>query len=368
MLQSKKVFRNKSFYCKIKLLFTLFYVPILIVNSSHQSFAKEAQQKNTIVLFNWWDYLTPSIQTKLSKNNFEYTIIEYRSNEVALAKLLSPSADYDVIIISNWVLDVLDKTHYLDLSFNETLLKERDYIPFLKNLKNSCIPYMWSTTTFSIESNQPKKDSNTIAKLLTLKKNGFKVGFIDDPIEFTARVILDNKSACHKNGINSKNLLEINQKCEETLQLLKKDLDPRDFRNSLETFLGPNTAIYGWHGVTGATLNTHPNLNFVLPQSDIVLGADYVCIPKKKRYKPNLKKFVEFLTNKENTEIQVNELQYFSPYNHHEVAQHPKITQLKADILERVKTSPPIFLSAPQPESHSRINKWWQSIRYGKQQ
>lgn len=226
---------------------------------------------------------------------------------------------------------------------------------------------MWSTTTFSIESTNAKIKPNTIADLLELKNKGFKVGFIDDPIELAARAILDNKDSCN-NPLHSNNPLTITPKCELELNKLNTKLDPRDFRNSLETFLDSNTAIYGWHGVVGAALNTHPNLNFVLPKSDIVLGADYVCIPKKKRYKPNLKKFVEFLTNRENTQLQASELQYFSPYNNHEVHQHPKIIQLKKDILERLKTSKPIFLLPPNEESHSRINKWWQSIRYGQRQ
>lgn len=345
----------------IKLI--LFFNFLLIFNSSY---AKKNYNNDSIAIFNWWDFIIPKVQKKINDQGYKFNIIEYRSNEVALSKLLSPQADYDIVIVSNWVLQILKDANYLNPLFNQTILKSRDYIPFLEKMGHGCIPYMWSTTTFAIDTLDIKLQPNTIFSLIELKKKGIKIGLIDDPIEFATRVIMDNKKSC-KNDKKLFNPLDINEQCAMELEKLNKDLEPKDFRNTIEKFLDINTAVYAWHGEVGSKLDSHPNLNFVLPQSDIILGADYVCIPKKKRYKPNLKKFVEFLTNKENTEIQVNELQYFSPYNHHEVQQHPKITKLKTDILERVKTSPPIFLSAPQPESHSRINKWWQSIRYGKQ-
>lgn len=352
------------------LISTSFFI-CLLFNSIAFSSPIQKQQSfddQPIALLNWWSYVTSDVQKKLSDNKFVYSVIEYRSNEVALSKLLSSDADYDAVIVSNWVLKVLKKSNYLDNSFNKSLLQKRDYISFLKKIDDSCIPYLWSTTTFARLSSNHSTTPTTVAELLELKKKNFKIALIDDPIELMARIILDNKDLCLDKNNTKSNPLDLISQCGSTLNTLSKNLDVSDFRNSLETFLAPETAVYGWHGAVGALLPSHPNLTFVLPQSDIVLGADYVCIPKKKKYKKNLKKFVEILTSKENTQIQASQLQYFSPYKNHEFPQHPKIIQLKRDVLEKIKHSDPVFLMPPNSESHEKINHWWQKIRYGKKE
>ena len=345
-----------------KILFCLFVT--CVYQSTSVGSERKKLTSNSLTVFSWWDYITPEVQQSIKKKGINFNIVEYRSNEVALSKLLSSDSDFDVVIISNWVLNVLSKANYLDPIFNKSILRNREYIPFLEKLSGGCIPYMWSTTTFAIQANDKGIAPNSMQSFISLKEKGIKISFVDDPIEFAARTFLDNKNLC-KNISKSDNPLEINQSCITELKKMKNQVDPRDFRTTIENFLGPNTAVYTWNGEVGMHLASHPEINFHLPQSEIILGADLVCIPKKKHYKKNLNLFVEILTNKESTQQQIGVMQYFSPYQNHIVNQHPKMTKLKNEILERLKYNKPIFLIPPSVESHDIINKWWQDIRYG---
>lgn len=325
-----------------------------------------ALNKNeSISVYNWWDFITSETQEKLKKEGFNFNVIEYRSNDVALSELLSSKSDFDVVIVSNWVLQVLNKTNYIDKKFNNNLLIKRKYLPFLKNLSEGCMPYMWATTMFAVETNNDNIKPDTLNSLLELKSKGFKISIVDDQMEFMARVFLDNMDKCLKKA-EFVDPLNISKDCITTLEKNTKYFEPKDFRNSIENFINQDTAVYAWNGEVGDQLANHPNIRFILPKSNVLLGADFLCIPKKKKYKKDLFKFIEILTNEKTTAQQASKFQYFSPYVEHKVNYHPKIDKLKQELFERINQSSPVFLAPPQSEVHERINHLWQKVRFGK--
>lgn len=318
-----------------------------------------------ISVYTWWDYIPTEVIEKLKSKGFKISIIEYRSNEVALSKLLSGKSDYDIAIVSNWVLRVLEESNKIEPKTLEAIIHKRKYLDFATNFSRSCVPYLWSTTTFAADAKNLKEGPKSINALLALQRQSYTIGIVDDPIEFAARVVSDNNEECLEGG-KEKNILDLIDRC-PTQNLLKTvgKVDRGFFRSTLEPILGPKTAIYGWHGVVGGQMGTLPTFEFYLPKTNPVVGLDYVCVLKGGK-NDSLPALVELLTDEESTNLSIVKTQYFSPYVVDTGNYLPKVKQLKEDLLIRLKTEEPLILSPPKSSAHAKINKWWQKIRYGK--
>jgi hypothetical protein len=319
----------------------------------------------TISVYTWWDYVPSEVIAKLKAKGFKVNIIEYRSNEVALSKLLSGKSEYDIAIVSNWVLRVLEDANKVEAKTLESLIHKRKYLDFTTSFSESCVPYMWSTTAFAADAKNLKEGPRSIKALLALQSRSYTVGIVDDPIEFAARVVSDNREKC-PNGDKEENIFDLIDRCPaEKLLDAHGELDRGLFRNTLEPILGPKSAIYGWHGVVGGQIGALPTFEFYLPKGNPVVGLDYVCVLKGRK-DASLPSFVELLTDEESTNFNVAKTQYFSPFVIDTGNYSPKVRRLKEDLMARLKTEKPIVLSPPKSSTHAKINKWWQKIRYGK--
>ncbi|MBK7963086.1 MAG: hypothetical protein IPK04_18965 [Bdellovibrionales bacterium] len=268
--------------------------------STNQGFALS----KTISVYTWWEYVPSEVITKLKSKGFKVNIIEYRSNEVALSKLLSGNSDYDIAIVSNWVLRVLEDANKVEAKALESVLQKRKYLDFTTSFSKSCVPYMWSTTVFAADAKSLKEGPRSIKALLALQSRSYTVGIVDDPFEFAARVVSDNKEKC-PNGDKEENIFDLIDRCPaEKLLEAHGELDRGLFRNTLEPILGGNAAIYGWHGEVGGQIGSLPTFEFYLPKGNPVVGLDYVCVLKGRK-DASLPSFVELLTDEESTNFNV---------------------------------------------------------------
>ncbi len=323
----------------------------------------------TVSLYTWWDYVPTQVIEKLKSRGFRLNIIEYRSNEVALSKLLSGKSDYDIAIVSNWVVRVLEESNRVDSRILGALIHKRKYLDFAADFSRVCVPFLWSTTTFAADAKNLKEGPMSINALLALQSRAYKIGIVDDPIEFAARVVADNKDKCtggDQNQNPNQNVFDLIDRCpaQNLLETVGK-IDRGFFRNTLDPILGPKAAIYGWHGEVGARIASLPTFEFYLPKSNPVVGLDYVCVLKGRK-ESSLPAFVELLTDEESTNFNIAKTQYFSPYVVDTGTYSPKVKKLKEDLLARLKTEKPVILSPPKGSVHAKINKWWQKIRYGR--
>ena len=85
---------------KRKILYALLFMAL-------PSFTKNQTKPKKVKIFSWWEFVAPKVLKTLEHKGYEIEIVEYRSNEVALSKLLAKKEDFDVAIISNWVLKLL---------------------------------------------------------------------------------------------------------------------------------------------------------------------------------------------------------------------------------------------------------------------
>jgi hypothetical protein len=118
-------------------------------------------------------------------------IIEYRSNEVALSKLLSGKSEYDIAIVSNWVLRVLEDANKVEAKTLESLIHKRKYLDFTTQFLENPVFHICGRRQPLLPTRKIlKRGLKSIKALLALQSRSYTVGIVDDPIEFAARVVV----------------------------------------------------------------------------------------------------------------------------------------------------------------------------------
>lgn len=320
----------------------------------------------TIKIFTWWEFIAPKVTQKLKNSGFKIEVTEYRSNEVALSKLLTKNPGYDVVIVSNWVLKILENNQLLDQNSLKKIGEQRNYHSFLKKLdqKFTCLPYLWATTTYAMDVRSQASKNMNLFKLAELKKDGYTIGIIDDPIEFGAMALLSNDPIC-ANKTENINFFDGILKCNfPAADQILKILSPSDFRNSIQSLVGPKTALYGWHGEIGEIISKFDFMEFIEPSHNSIIGLDSVCILKSSTNIPTSIKLAKLLTSESMTKISAEKMQYFSPFKNLQILYNVKIAKLYQHIINKTKNEKPIILYPPKISTQEKLNQWWQKIRY----
>lgn len=354
----------------MRILITINIIYILSFISPVISYANDstqAQQKTTVRLLNWWSYIDQRVIDKLKKTNFKVDVSIYQSNEVALARLLSKRDTFDLAIVSNMNLNLLLKENVFDSKKLLSIKEKRKYLKMI-DMTEACIPYLWGTTLFAYDSRVKTKPPESLNDLVNMKKNGFQIGLLDDPLELSARYIGDNLDGCSEN--NFRNIF-INLNSCKTINLpdYKNGLTSVDFLTSTDEFLlKPKVAAYGWQGSALMNLQSAPWLKVSLAKAHPVIGADYVCILKNRGKSAvdvsKVKEIVKLMTDNESTRWNVEYTKYFSPYQDDLSGLSGKGKELYEALFKKMNESAPITITSPSLEEHKIINKWWKSVRY----
>jgi spermidine/putrescine-binding protein len=106
-------------------------------------------------LFIWWDFLAPKVITKINNAGYEIETTIYKTNEEALSRVFGQN-QYDILVVSNWVMQALASGGFLDRNSLKPIVKKREYVRWLRELTDYCVPYLWSTTTFAYDPRSTK--------------------------------------------------------------------------------------------------------------------------------------------------------------------------------------------------------------------
>jgi len=330
------------------------------------SFAADSNKTRPIQLLNWWEYLAKDAVTALASQGHHLNVITYKSNEVAVSQLINNKKNIDVVIVSSQLIPSLlkDKVIYSGLFQNKN--QQTEYYDFFHSTLDHCVPYLWSTTVFVMNTQKSNLQVPTnIVQLRQLKKQKLTIATIDDKFEILARLQAENHQTCpiNKGGYSFPN-------CDfKYLKNISLGLLPSEFTTSIADIVkNENTAAYGWHGETAPFLDKK-TLAISLPQGPPVIGFDAICIVNNKQTPARLRQLINFaqtLGGRKFTQYNVKQTQYFSPYKADTENLHPKIAELLNSLNLRVDELPAILIYAPNSDLHRKINIWWKNVRYGK--
>lgn len=145
---------------------------------------------DTIYFYNWVEYIDPAIKEQFKEEcGVEVVETNFDSNETLLATLQAGGADYDVIVPSDYMVQILISEGYLmeidksvvtnlanmsDLNVNQYFDPEQKYT----------VPYFWGTSGFAVDTNAvPDYEASWKELFEPSPENCGKISMLDDQRE-----------------------------------------------------------------------------------------------------------------------------------------------------------------------------------------
>ena len=295
LMSSNKFKRKKTLTRILAGLMVITFVGINFIKTP----AKEAAPKEVLNIFNWSEYLPQSIIDNFEKTyNIKVNYSTFSSNEEMLAKLMAGGNQFDLVVASDYMVDVLKKQKLIQPISKDSITNFKNLDPKVINLdfdKNNeySIPYMWGDVSIVYDSEAIKtpiedyKDlwkpelKNTMVVLddqrivigMALKKLGY-------PLNETSPVALEKAKA--------------------ELLKLKPNIKAFD-SDSPKTLLINGEAKIGlvWGAEAALAKRENPKLKVAIPKEGLILQQDNFVVPTNSKNKTAAEKFMNFILEPE---------------------------------------------------------------------
>ena len=302
-------------------------------------------------IYNWTEYIDPQIYADFEEE-FGVHVVEdtFTSNEELLAKLQAGAIGYDIIVPSDYMVEIM---------IEEGLLAKlnRDNTPNIKNIDPQfanppydpqmvhCVPYQWGTTGIGYNSDEFEEPPDSWAYLFDPALASQYVG------KFTMlNDVRETMGAALKYLGYSLNTTDESQLTEARDLLIqqKKWVYAYDSAQYEDLISADETVMaHGWSGNFFVTAVEDERVWYAIPKEGGVIWADNLCIPKTAPSQYTAEVFINYLLRPEVGAAISNFTWYASP--------NAAATEfIDAEILEE----PAIY---PPPEVMDRL-EWIEDV------
>ncbi|HDK7155090.1 TPA: extracellular solute-binding protein [Clostridium botulinum] len=304
MLKNKKVKKALSF---IVILLMVTGIGFTIFGNTSKT------EKQVLNIFNWSEFLPQSVIEQFEKEyNVKVNYSTFSSNEEMLAKLMGGNVPYDLVVTSDYAIEIMtkqklvqpiDKNNVPNLANIDKNVLDLDFDP--KNTYS--LPYMWGGNNIVIDKTKITKKITSFDDLWDSQfKNSMVI--LDDP-----RVMIG--LALQKNGysINTKNPKQL-QKAKEDLIKLMPNVKAFDSESPKTLLINGEASIgYVWGTEAYLAKLENPNLEVVLTKEGVIPQYDNFVIPKKAKNKKLAEEFINFIYKPEISAQVSEEFPYANP-------------------------------------------------------
>ncbi|MBI1744092.1 spermidine/putrescine ABC transporter substrate-binding protein [Candidatus Acetothermia bacterium] len=268
-------------------------------------------------LFIWSNYLDPTVKTDFEKE-FGVKVIEdnFASNEDLLAKLQAGGSGYDVIVPSDYMVQIMRKQNLLAPLDLKNIANFKNINQSFKNLdfdpgNQFSMPYMWGTTGIGYNKKKASAPPTSWADLFDpakLEPYKGRISMLDDAREAIGAALI--YLGFSPNTTNEKELEAAKQVLIKQKPFVAK-YDSESFRDSLAA----NEVIlaHGWTGDIAAAKVANPDIEFVIPKEGSLTFLDNLAIPKTSKNQYTAEVFINYLLRPEISAKIVNLRRYASP-------------------------------------------------------
>lgn len=270
-------------------------------------------EKQVLNIFNWLEFLPQSVIEQFEKEyNVKVNYSTFSSNEEMLAKLMGGNVPYDLVVTSDYAIEIMTKQQLIQPI-------DKNNVPNLANIDKNVLnlsfdpqntyslPYMWGGNNIVIDKTKVTKKITSFADLWDSQfKNSMVI--LDDP-----RVMIG--LALQKNGysINTKNPKEL-QKAKEDLIKLMPNVKAFDSESPKTLLINGEASIgYVWGTEAYLAKLENPNLEVVLTKEGVIPQYDNFVIPKKAKNKKLAEEFINFIYKPEISAQVSEEFPYANP-------------------------------------------------------
>ncbi|BDB00502.1 extracellular solute-binding protein [Clostridium botulinum] len=306
----RNMLKNK----KVKKILSFIVILLMVTGIGFTIFGNTAKtEKQVLNIFNWSEFLPQSVIEQFEKEyNVKVNYSTFSSNEEMLAKLMGGNVPYDLVVTSDYAIEIMTKQKLIQPI-------DKNNVPNLSNIdknvldlafdpKNTySLPYMWGGNNIVIDKTKITKKITSFNDLWDSQfKNSMVI--LDDP-----RVMIG--LALQKNGysINTKNPKEL-QKAKEDLIKLMPNVKAFDSESPKTLLINGESSIgYVWGTEAYLAKLENPNLEVVLTKEGVIPQYDNFVIPKKAKNKKLAEEFINFIYKPEVSAQVSEEFPYANP-------------------------------------------------------
>lgn len=308
----------------MKRLFALFLTLILafsfgiLVSADGAS----APENDTVVFYNWGEYISNGDDDTLDvlkdfteKTGYKVTYMTFASNEEMYTKIKSGSANYDVIIPSDYMIskmikeDMLQKINFDNVPnyqyIDKKLIAKFDYDPD----NEYSVPYTWGRVGL-IYNTDIVKEEVTSWKTLWDEKYENKILMFDNSRD--AFGIAQKLLGYSFNTLNENEWREAAELLKEQKPYVRSYVMDQIFTMMLsgEAAVAP---YYIGDALTIMDQSKEGNIKFVVPDEGTNLFVDAMCIPKGCKNKAGAEALINYLCSYEPAKANAEYICYSSP-------------------------------------------------------
>jgi spermidine/putrescine-binding protein len=304
------------------------------------------QAPQELHLFIWANYIDPEVY-RLFEREFGVKVIEenFDSNETLRSKLQAGVSGYDIIVPSDYTVEILIRQGLLAKLDLSKIPNAQNISPRFRNLyydpqNRYSIPYLWGTTGIGYNAQKIETAPTSWADLFEpsrLERYKNRVSMLDDPREAIGAAL---KYLGYSVNSTDPHALA----AAKTVLLAQKPYLARYDSETYDDFLltGDLVIAHGWSGEFAKARLENPDLHYIIPSEGGVIWADNLAIPKNSTRVELAHKFIDFLLRPQINARIVNFLRYPSTneaaqrYILPEIANDPAIYPPE-DVLEKLE-------------------------------
>lgn len=285
---------------KLMIIIAILSVAVLAL-SACASGGGEQKLADELHIYNWSEYIDPEIFTAFEAE-YGVKVVEdtFSSNEELLAKIQAGAAGYDLIVPSDYMVEIMIEEGLLtainhdniaNLANLSDLFKSPPYDPELAY----CVPYQWGTTGIGYNSDEVEPDSwaYIFDPALASEYSG-KITMLNDSRESIGAAL--KYLGYSLNSIDEAQLEEAKQ----VLIAAKPFLFSYD-SDQFEDLIAADEVVYG-HGYSGdyfAAAVEDERIWYVIPEEGATVWADNLCIPKTSKNAYTAEIFINYILQPE---------------------------------------------------------------------
>lgn len=307
---------------------------IIMVGSIIPKVSGKNEPKAVLNVFNWSEYLPQSVIDQFEHQyNIKVNYSTFSSNEEMLAKLMAGGSQFDLVVASDYMVEILEKQNLIQPIDKSKITNFKNLDEAVLNLEfdpgnKYSIPYMWGDACIAVNTSKLKTPIT-----------GYKD--LWNPELKNSIVVLDDQRAVI--GMALKKLgYSINETSPEALAAAKKELEALQPNikaydsDSPKTLLinGEATVGFVWGAEAALAGRENKDITAVIPVEGLFLQQDNFVIPTQSKNRDAAELFINFILEPEIS----SEISREFPYANPNQAAYPYIDQ---GILSDIAVYPP---------------------------
>lgn len=265
-------------------------------------------------LYNWGDYIDPSLLTKFQKETGYHVNVEtFDSNEAMYTKIKQGGTQYDLAIPSEYMVAKMKRAHLLKPLDQQKLTGWHNYDPRFLNQSfdrgnRYSMPYFWGT--LGIIYNDKYVQANEVQHWQDLWSPKFrdKIMLIDSARDIMGMALITQGQSM--NATDPATLSAAEKKLNELAPNVKAVV-----ADEIKMYMIQNEAplAVDWSGEAAEMLANNSHLHYIVPSEGSNLWFDNLVIPKTATHTKAIYAFLNFMSEPQNAAQNAKYIGYATP-------------------------------------------------------